>query len=41
MIPYDEIIAEHDLIGTPIIELPDDSPALSAYRQIVETHILS
>ena len=41
MIPYDETIAEHDLIGTPIIELPDQSPALSAYRQIVESHILS
>ena len=25
-----------DLVGTPIIELPDDSPALLAYRQIVE-----
>ena len=41
MIPFDETIAEHDLVGTPIIELPDDSPALGAYRQIVEDHLLS
>jgi CO dehydrogenase maturation factor len=41
MIPFDETIAEHDLVGTPIIELPDDSPALGAYRQIVEDYLLS
>jgi len=41
MIPFDETIAEHDLVGTPIIGLPDDSPALGAYRQIVEDHLLS
>jgi CO dehydrogenase maturation factor len=41
MIPFDETIAEHDLVGTPIIELPDHSPALAAYRQIVENHLLS
>ena len=41
MIPFDETIAEHDLIGTPIIGLPNHSPALLAYRQIVETHLLS
>ena len=41
MIPFDETIAEHDLVGTPIIGLPDDSPALGAYRQIVEKHLLS
>jgi CO dehydrogenase maturation factor len=41
MIPFDETIAEHDLVGTPIIELPEDSPALGAYRQIVEERLLS
>lgn len=41
MIPFDEAIAEHDLIGTPVIDLPGDSPALAAYRQVVESHILS
>jgi CO dehydrogenase maturation factor len=40
MIPFDETIAEHDLVGTPIIELPEDSPALGAYRQIVEERLL-
>ena len=41
MIPFDETIAERDLVGTPIIDLPDDSLALRAYRQIVEKHLLS
>jgi CO dehydrogenase maturation factor len=41
MIPFDETIAEHDLVGTPIIELPDHSPALAAYRHIVDNHLLS
>jgi CO dehydrogenase maturation factor len=41
VIPFDETIAEHDLVGTPVIELPDHSPALAAYRQIVENHLLS
>ena len=41
MIPFDETIAERDLVGTPLFELPDDSPALGAYRQIVEKHLLS
>jgi CO dehydrogenase maturation factor len=40
MIPFDETIAEHDLVGTPVIELPDHSPALGEYRRIVEHHIL-
>jgi CO dehydrogenase maturation factor len=40
MIPFDESVAEHDLVGTPIFELPSQSPALSAYRQVVETHLL-
>jgi CO dehydrogenase nickel-insertion accessory protein CooC1 len=41
MIPFDETIAEHDLVGTPVIGLPDQSPALAAYREIVENHVLS
>jgi CO dehydrogenase maturation factor len=41
MIPFDETIAEHDLVGTPVIGLPDHSPAVAAYRQIVENHLLS
>ncbi len=40
IIPFDEAIARHDLVGTPIIELPDCSPALAAYREIVEKHLL-
>ena len=41
IVPFDESVAEHDLVGTPIFELPDQSPALLAYRQIVENHLLS
>lgn len=40
MIPQDERIAHHDLIGKPIIQLPADSPALDAVRRIVENVIL-
>lgn len=40
MIPIDETVAEHNLAGTPILELPSQSPALSAYRQIVENHLV-
>jgi len=41
LIPHDERIAAHDLIGKPIIELPADSPAQSAVRKIVEECILA
>jgi hypothetical protein len=41
LFPFDETVAEHDLVGTPVFELLSQSPALSAYRQIVETHLLS
>lgn len=36
-VPQDENIARHDLIGQPILELPDDSPGLVAVRDIAET----
>jgi CO dehydrogenase maturation factor len=41
MIPFDEAIAEHDLIGKPVTELPGDSPALAAYARIVESCVLA
>lgn len=40
MIPQDEMIAQHDLIGKPITQLPNSSPALDAVRRIVENVIL-
>jgi CO dehydrogenase maturation factor len=40
MIPFDEAVAEYDLVGKPVIELPADSPAVVAYREIVEKHVL-
>ncbi len=36
IIPFDEKIAEHDLVGKPITDLPADSVALTAYREVVE-----
>lgn len=36
-IPYDDAIAELDLLGRPITELPDNSPALLAASQLCET----
>lgn len=41
MIPFDEAIAEHDLVGTPITQLPGESPACAAYRRLVERHLLA
>ncbi len=41
MIPQDETIAYHDLIGKPITQLPAASPALDAVRRIVENVILT
>ena len=35
-VPEDENIRAYDLIGTPIIELPDDSKAVVAVKAIFE-----
>jgi len=40
-VPHDEKIAYYDLVGRPITELPPDSPAFSAVREIVETRLLA
>jgi CO dehydrogenase maturation factor len=40
LVPYDENIASHDLVGKPITELPESSAALAAYRDIVAKCIL-
>ena len=39
-VPQDENIAQHDLVGKPLTELPADSIGLDAVRGIVERHIL-
>ncbi|MGC9444434.1 MAG: AAA family ATPase, partial [Candidatus Methanospirareceae archaeon] len=36
-VPEDEAIKAFDLVGTPIIELPDDSKAVIAVKEIYET----
>jgi len=36
IIPFDENIAEFDLVGKPVTGLPADSSALTAYRKVVE-----
>jgi len=35
IVPYDQNITEYDLAGKPLIDLPDDSPAVTAVRQIL------
>lgn len=40
MIPFDDTIAEFDLVGRPITELPGDAPSLAAYRKVVEEHLV-
>ncbi len=40
LVPYDENIASHDLVGKPITELPESSSGLTAYRDIVARCIL-
>jgi CO dehydrogenase nickel-insertion accessory protein CooC1 len=40
MIPFDENIAAHDLLGKPLTELPADSPGFAALREIVEKRVL-
>jgi CO dehydrogenase maturation factor len=34
-IPYDEILAKLDLLGDPLMGLPDDSPAVKEMEQVV------
>ena len=41
LIPLDENVAEYDLVGKPISELPADSPGFAAYRAVVADHILA
>ncbi len=41
MIPFDEAIAEFDLVGRPITELPAEAPSLSAYRKVIEDYVLA
>ena len=36
LIPYDETVARLDLVGDPLVDLPDDSPAIME----VEGHII-
>jgi CO dehydrogenase maturation factor len=40
IIPFDENIAEHDLVGKPITDLPKDSSALCAYCDMVVNVLL-
>ncbi len=35
-IPYDESLAKFDLVGDPLMGLPDDSPAVKEMMQVVE-----
>jgi len=34
-IPYDECLAKFDLVGDPLMGLPDDSPAILEMRQVI------
>jgi CO dehydrogenase maturation factor len=40
LIPFDETIAEFDLVGKAITDLPDDAPSLVAYRKVVDEQVL-
>jgi CO dehydrogenase maturation factor len=35
-IPYDETLAKFDLVGDPLIDLPDDDPAVLEMKRIVD-----
>ena len=35
-IPYDELLAKFDLVGDPLIGLPDDTPAVVAMKGVVK-----
>jgi len=41
LIPFDENVAEYDLVGRPITELPSDAPSLEACRKVVENYVLA
>lgn len=41
LIPHDEYIASYDLVGRPLRDLPSESPALVAVRNIVERCVLT
>lgn len=41
MIPYDENVADFDFHGKPITGLPDDSPSVAAYREVIAEHVLA
>ena len=40
VIPFDPLITEYDAKGTPITDLPDDSPAVTAVRRLVAKLLL-
>jgi CO dehydrogenase maturation factor len=35
-IPYDELLAKFDLVGDPLIGLPDDTPAVVEMKGMVK-----
>lgn len=41
MVPFDENIAQFDLVGKPITDLPNDSSSLESYRRIVADYIMA
>jgi len=41
MIPYDDNVADFDFHGKPITGLPDDSPSVAAYREVIAEHVLA
>jgi CO dehydrogenase maturation factor len=41
LIPFDENVATHDLVGKPITDLPADSPSVAAFRGVVEDWVLA
>lgn len=40
LVPYDESVAHHDLVGRPLIELSANSRGMAAVREITEKWIL-
>ncbi|SJZ38170.1 ATP-binding protein [Selenihalanaerobacter shriftii] len=41
IIPHDPKIAEYDLHGKPLVDLPDDSSAVEAVKEIIEKTVLA
>ncbi len=41
LVPHDQSIAEHDLLGKPVKDLPADSSAQAAVRRLVEECVLA